>query len=37
MSERIEIANNSWEADTGANVARRLEEFKMGVTTNTDR
>ena len=31
MSERIESANNSWEADTGAGVARRLEEFKMGV------
>ena len=34
MSERIEIANNSWEADTGAGVARRLEEFKMGVSTD---
>lgn len=34
MSERIEIANNSWEADTGAGVTRRLEEFKMGVSTD---
>lgn len=30
MSERIEITNTSWDGGTGEQVARRLEEFKVG-------
>lgn len=34
MSERIEITNSSWDGGTGDQVARRLEEFKMSVSSS---
>jgi len=33
MSEKIEITNQGWEAGTGDSIARRLEEHKMGVSS----
>lgn len=31
MSEKIEITNQGWEAGSGDDIARRLQEHKMGV------
>ena len=34
MGAQIELSSSSWEADSGAGVARRLEDFKLGVSTD---
>ena len=34
MSEKVEITNHGWEADAGESIAKRLEQHKLGVSTN---
>ena len=34
MSEKIEISNAGWESGAGDDIARRLEEHKMGVSVD---
>ncbi len=34
MGQQIELSTSAWEADSGAGVSRRLEEFKLGVSSD---
>mmetsp|Transcript_33917 Transcript_33917/g.56055 ORF Transcript_33917/g.56055 Transcript_33917/m.56055 type:complete len:200 (-) Transcript_33917:181-780(-) len=34
MGAQIDISNNRWEDESGVHVTKRLEEFKMGVSTD---
>merc|ERR1712060_309958 len=34
MGAQIDISNNTWEGESGVHVTKRLEEFKMGASTD---
>lgn len=34
MGAQIDLQASSWEGESGAGVSRRLEQFKMGVSTD---